>query len=120
MESDIATEVEAAERAVWEALRRGDRAADLAALSPDFLGVYPSGFATRADHAAQLDDGPSVTGYSLSGITVREVAPALVLIAYRACYSRTGEPEAAMYVSSLWRRGPKGWQNSFSMDCPAD
>ncbi len=115
-----AAEVEAAERAVWEALLRGDKTADLASLTPDFLGVYPSGFATQADHAAQLDDGPSVTGYSLSDFRTRTLAPGLVLIAYRARYTRAGQAEALMFVSSIWRRGPDGWRSPFSMDCPAD
>jgi len=81
MDQDTAAEVEAAERAVWAALMRGDKAADLALLSPDFLGVYPSGFADRAEHAMQCDDGPSVLGYEMAGITHRSLAQGVALIA---------------------------------------
>jgi hypothetical protein len=44
----------------------GDATADASYLSADFLGVYPSGFARRDNHAAQLDDGPTVNSYVLS------------------------------------------------------
>ncbi len=43
----LAVEIEACERAVWQALADGDAAADRAALAADFPGVYPDGFAGR-------------------------------------------------------------------------
>jgi len=113
-------EIEAAERMVWEALMRGDKAADLASLSADFLGVYPSGLADRTEHAMQCDDGPSVLAYEMADITHRILAEGVVLIAYRAHFTRPGAtgPDE-MFVTSIWRRGGAGWLNCFSMDCPA-
>ena len=42
------------ETEVWDALRRGDAEADARLLAEDFLGVYPSGFAGRSDHAGRV------------------------------------------------------------------
>ncbi len=52
------------ETGVWLALQRGDAEADRKLLSEDFLGVYPTGFADRADHVGQLADGPTVTEFA--------------------------------------------------------
>lgn len=108
------------EQAVWEALVTGDAAADAALLEPGFLGVYSTGFADRADHAGQLAGGPTVARYRLSGARLVEVAEGVVILAYRADFLRVGSvEEEAMYVSSLWRRGPEGWRNLFSQDSSA-
>ncbi|MBF9033791.1 DUF4440 domain-containing protein [Rhodobacterales bacterium HKCCE2091] len=118
----LATEIEAAERAVWDALVRGDAGADWAALSRDFLGVYPTGFAGADDHAGQLADGPTVAAYRLSECLVRGLGADHALIAYRADYARPGDgaAEETMFVTSIWRRaGGAGWINVFSQDTPA-
>jgi len=49
----------ALETQVWEALRTGDATADADLLAEDFVGLYPTGFADRSDHAGQLDHGPT-------------------------------------------------------------
>ena len=114
-------ELVAAETAVWEALVRGDAKADAEALSEDFWGLYPDGFSGKAEHCAQLDDGPTVARYALSELRVRPLGPDHALLAYRADYIRPGsDTEAAMYVASIWRRGAAGWINIFSQDTPAD
>ena len=107
-------EIEAAERMVWEALMRGDKAADLASLSADFLGVYPSGLADRTEHAMQCDDGPSVLAYEMADITPPPPPPypfaeGVVLIRLRAHFTRPGAtgPDE-MFVTSIWRRGGGG------------
>ncbi|MGI9622057.1 MAG: DUF4440 domain-containing protein, partial [Acidimicrobiales bacterium] len=56
----------ALERRVWAALLAGDPAADGALLAEDFVGLYPSGFANRADHMDQLVDGPTADAYEIS------------------------------------------------------
>lgn len=107
----------ALERAVWEALLKGDAAADAALLEDGFLGVYSTGFGDRAEHAAQLANGPTVVRYRLSETRLLELAPGVVLFAYRADYLRVGGgAEEAMYVSSVWRQGAEGWRNIFSQD----
>ncbi|HEV6955633.1 MAG TPA: nuclear transport factor 2 family protein [Promicromonospora sp.] len=110
----------ALETRVWEALAAGDPDADRALLSDDFVGLYPEGFATRDEHAAELADGPTVGAYRISQERVIEVAPDSVLLCYRADYEPAGggAPEA-MYVSSLWVERAGRWWNTFSQDCVA-
>ncbi|MEM8824498.1 MAG: nuclear transport factor 2 family protein [Pseudomonadota bacterium] len=117
----LSHEIESAERAVWTALLQGDSQADLAALAPDFLGVYPDGFADRAAHADQLADGATIASYALDDIQIRGLGPDHALIVYRATYLRPASDTAEMmYVSSIWQRHPDGWRNIFSQDTPAD
>lgn len=115
-----APEILALERRVWDALVAGEAALDAALLAPDFLGLYPSGFAGRADHVGQLDDGPSIAGYGLSEVQVRSLAPGVALIAYRAAFTRVATParEEEMLVASIWERRGDGWENVFSQDTP--
>ncbi|OZE40000.1 MULTISPECIES: nuclear transport factor 2 family protein [unclassified Rhodococcus (in: high G+C Gram-positive bacteria)] len=109
------------ESRVWDALANGDADADLELLSADFVGVYPTGFANRADHANQLADGPSIASYSISEAKLIEVSGNAAVLCYRADYLRlhrsVGE---AMFVSSLWFQRDGRWQNKFSQDTPAN
>ncbi|OZC84794.1 DUF4440 domain-containing protein [Rhodococcus sp. 06-412-2C] len=109
------------ESRVWDALANGDADADLELLSADFVGVYPTGFANRADHANQLADGPSIASYSISEAKLIEVSGNAAMLCYRADYLRphrsVGE---AMFVSSLWFQRDGRWQNEFSQDTPAN
>ncbi|MCC5970966.1 MAG: nuclear transport factor 2 family protein [Pararhodobacter sp.] len=116
----LMNELIACETAVWEALVTGDAAADAAALSADFLGVYPDGFAGRDSHTGQLSNGPTVASYQLSEARVMPLGPDHALLAYRASFVRTGrERREGMFVSSIWRRCDDGWTNIFSQDTPA-
>jgi hypothetical protein len=112
-------QVLAMERAVWDALVAGDGAADGALLAPGFLGVYPTGFAGRADHVAQLAAGPTVRDYRLSDARVLPLGPDHALLAYRADYRRAGAERAeTMFVASVWQRAGRAWVNLFSQDTP--
>ena len=111
--------ITAKEVQVWEALLRGDAAADAAALAPEFIGVYPDGIADRAAHVGQVERGPSVSTYDLTDIVVRPVGDNHALIIYHARFSRPGRTEEAMWVSSLWQRAGTDWRNVFSQDTPA-
>jgi hypothetical protein len=107
------------ERAVWGALVSGDAGADARLLDADFLGVYPDGFAGRDDHAGQLAGGPSVAEYTLSEARLLRLGEGRVMLCYLARFRRVGaDAQEAMYVSSLWVRGPEGWRNLFSQDTP--
>jgi hypothetical protein len=109
--------IKKAERAVWEAMRTGDATADATYLSPDFLGVYPDGFAGREAHVGQLDGGATVSAYTISEEHLRALGADHILYAYRADYTRTGEAEAeVMLVSSIWERRGAVWKNIFSQD----
>ncbi len=111
------------EQGVWRALCDGDPDADSRLLSSDFLGVYPSGFSDRSDHAGQLSNGPTAAEYTLSEAVLRVITNDHVLLSYRADWrrlqgGRVGESET-MYVSSLWSRSGTDWLNVFSQDTPA-
>ena len=101
----------------------GDPAADAALLADDFVGVYPTGFAGRADHTGQLAAGPTVAEYAISDAQLVSAGPDAALLVYGATFRRAGQPgndEAeAMYVSSLWCRRDGRWLNTFSQDTPA-
>ncbi|WP_370253127.1 DUF4440 domain-containing protein [Nioella sp.] len=117
---DLLDELLACETRVWEALVAGDRAADEAALSADFLGVYPDGFAGKAEHCGQLAAGPTVARFRLRQARVMALGSDYVLLSYHAAYVRAGqEAEEEMFVSSIWRRAGTGWVNVFSQDTPA-
>jgi hypothetical protein len=113
----------ALETRVWQALADGDAEADLRLLDPAFIGVYPTGFATREDHAAQLADGPAVGSFSISDARLSTLAPGAVLLSYRASLSRPGgkgsPASQTLYVSSVWRQRGESWVNIFSQDTPA-
>lgn len=104
---------------VWDALANGDADADLELLSADFVGVYSTGFANRADHAGQLADGPSIASYSITEAKPIEVSTDAAMLCYRASYKRphrsVGE---SMFISSLWLRKDGRWRNAFSQDSP--
>ncbi|MBO9472632.1 nuclear transport factor 2 family protein [Shimia sp. R10_1] len=120
IENDLKAKIAALEGRVWTALVKGDPAADAALLSADFLGVYPSGFGSKADHVGQLAEGPTIADFRLSEMTFRAVSADGGLLVYRADYLRVGSTDwEAMLISSLWQRATDGaWRNSFSQDTP--
>ena len=108
------------EREVWEALVHGDGDADGRLLSDDFLGVYTVGFADRADHVAQLAGGATVSEYWLSDARLMVLADDMVLLAYRAAFTRPGETVSErVLISSIWHERVGSWVNIFSQDTPA-
>ena len=113
-------ELLSAETAVWEALRAGDQAADHALLAEDFLGVYPTGFVTREDHVAELDDGPTVAAFTILETRTMVTGEDSALIAYRVRFrAPEGAEPITWMVSSLWRRTSDGsLVNVFSQDTP--
>lgn len=108
------------EKAVWRALCEGDAQADGALLADDFLGVYPTGFADKPAHVAQLRDGPTISTFSLSDARVVVLARDVVLLAYKAQFVRQGKSgrrkTESMWVSSIWREAAGTWRNVFSQD----
>ena len=112
------------ETKVWDALRRGDADEDARLLADDFLGVYPSGFAGRSDHAGQLANGPAIGAFALRRARLMVLSDNDVLLSYRADFHRfDGDPRddaEAMYVSSVWSRRADRWVNVFSQDSLAD
>lgn len=108
------------ESKVWAAQVNGDAGADRELLSGDFVGLYPTGFATRDDHVDQLSDGPVIGSYAITEARLIVVSATAVMLSYRADYQR---PESsvreAMFVSSLWVNVDGRWRNTFSQDTPA-
>ena len=113
----------ALERRVWKALADGDSRADAQLLDARFLGVYASGFASRDDHAAQLIHGPTVASFAIHEPRLQVLAADVVLLSYRASFSRPGAADAGgvntMFVSSIWKEEDGNWLNMFSQDTPA-
>lgn len=97
---NLLSEIAGFERRVWDALVAGDKAADLALLHPDFIGVYSDGFANRDAHSGQLDHGPGIRCYDLDQITTVPLGEGHALITYRATFQR-GAPHRpeVMFVS---------------------
>ncbi len=111
------------ETEVWEALRTGDSRRDSHMLSDDFLGVYPTGFANKAEHVGQLKDGPTVLSYELIDPRIVVLGEKRVLLAYKAMWIRLKDgvaaPQEDMFVSSVWEYRANRWLNIFSQDTPA-
>jgi hypothetical protein len=112
------------ETRVWDALRRGDAEEDTRLLSEDFLGVYPSGFADRSEHAGQLANGPTVAEFELREARMMVLSDDDVVLSYRADWRRPGADERgsreSTYISSVWSRRAGEWVNVFSQDSPAE
>jgi hypothetical protein len=112
------------ESKVWAALASGDQQADESLLADDFLGVYSTGTAGKADHAAQLINGPTIAEYSLSEAKTLILAEGFVLLTYLAHFSRNkkvgAQNKEAMYISSIWKKTGDLWLNIFSQDTKAE
>ncbi|MGB0506786.1 MAG: DUF4440 domain-containing protein [Pikeienuella sp.] len=118
--AELLSELIQCETAVWDALVKGDQQADQAALHDSFLGVYPDGFAAKASHVEQLNNGPTIRSYNLSQQTARALGSDHAILSYRADFQRVSRDQAeVMYVSSIWQREGIGWINIFSQDTPA-
>jgi len=117
---DLEDIIIACERKVWDALVAGDKDADAAMLADSFLGIYPDGFAKKADHVGQLANGPSVTRYTMHDHHVRPLGATFAVLSYRAEFERVSAsaPEA-MYVTSIWENRNDTWVNILSQDTPA-
>ena len=112
------------ETTVWSGLVVGGAETDERLLSEDFLGVYPTGFAGRADVVEYLAaNGPTVVDFRLDEARLLELTDDDVMLSYRADFTRPGANDdtgrQAMYVSSLWSRRGGEWVNVFSQDTPA-
>lgn len=105
------------ENTVWQALVTGDASADARMLEDGFLGVYATGFSDKAGHVGQLEAGPTVIAFALSEARLLALADGVMLLAYRADFTRVGcDTPEVMYVSSVWRQTAQGWCNIFSQD----
>ncbi len=112
------------EQRVWTALKTGDSAIDGEMLTDDFLGVYSDGFAGKSEHVNQLRHGPTIHDYKIVEPRIITLAEDVVLLSYRAIFSRISSantgPVESMLVSSIWREFPGGWRNIFSQDTAND
>jgi hypothetical protein len=119
---DLAFFVELETR-VWNALMRGDTAADESLLASSFLGVYGSGFASKQEHVRQLENGPTVESFSIEIPRLMELGPSIAVLSYRVLWSRPSngqlQNKATMYVTSIWQKLGDVWLNVFSQDTPA-
>ena len=111
------------ERAVWEAIKRKDRQADAALLADDFVGLYDTGFGTKAEHVAQMGHQFTLSAFTLSNVRVKAIDDNSALLMYKATCTATGtwkdDCAKPMYVSLLWVRRSGRWLNVFSQDTRA-
>ncbi len=111
----------ALETRVWNALQVGDANADAELLADDFLGVYPTGFASKADHVDQLGHGPTVERFELIDARMTVLSSDHVLLSYKASFQRPpadSSDDQSMLISSLWSWRQGRWCNTFSQDTP--
>ena len=107
----------AIERQVWEALKAADVEADASLLADDFLGVYDSGYGTKADHLTQIRNGPTVAHYEIDAAHLVHVSPSLAVLSYRAIWRHVQEQgKRVYYITSIWERRDNRWLNIFSQD----
>ena len=114
----------AKEKEVWEALKNKDKAADARLLADDFVGLYGTGFATKADHINQMDDRYTLEVYKILDVKVIRLRPTMVLLLYKGTCKGTGEWAQVCarsdYISSLWVERDGQWLNLFSQDTIAE
>jgi hypothetical protein len=108
------------EKEVWEALKHKDKAADSDLLADEFVGLYNTGFATKSDHAKQMNDRYSIDSYNLQDAKILRLSPQMALLLYKATCKGSGEWEEYCsrpdFVSSLWVERDRHWVNLFSQD----
>ena len=111
------------ESQVWDAFVAGDSEADARVLADNFIGVYSTGFSSRAEHCAPLRNGPVAQRYEIQDPRILVLSDSLVMLVYLAVWERANAaPDSVpekMYVSSLWQRADGNWKNVFSQDTTA-
>ena len=107
VEASPEEQVVALERSLLGDDVRGDRAAVAALLHPQWQGVEASGRVLMRDDL--LDEvAPLGRAVTLDVVSVQTVADGLLLLVWRAV-----DDDASQVRSSLWQRGPGGWQQRF-------
>jgi len=111
------------EKEVWEALKHKDKAADSRLLADDFVGLYGTGFAAKAEHVNQMDEKYTIESYKLQDAKVLRLSPTTALVLYKSTCNGSGAWEQycsrSDYVSSLWVERDGHWLNLFSQDTTA-
>jgi hypothetical protein len=80
-------------------------------LSEDFLEFGSSGaIHTKSDVIASLRAGKPIR-ISVENLKIRHLSPQSALVTYQAC--RHADPPVYSLRSSIWQRGPVGWQMLF-------
>ncbi len=85
---ELVAELKRCETRIWEALVQGDKIADSEALDIDFLGVYSDGFAGKADHVQQLENGPTIESFEFSHCRALPLGQDHAVLSYRADFLR--------------------------------
>jgi len=109
--SQAERQVIAAERAVWEALKKGDWP-PFDRITAGQLGFGPDGISTTKGGNLKQYDGLVTTSYSLDSIQTRLLTPDVVIVAYKATYDQTQNGQKApspVYMMSVWQRKGGKW-----------
>jgi len=114
--------VVAAERAIWELLKRQQWDAFDAAIAGETL-LEPGGISiAKRGTSAQNLPGLVTRSYTLDSLRVRPIAPDVVLLTYRASIDQTFKGErtpSPFYMLSLWQRSNGKWRPVAHAETPA-
>jgi Domain of unknown function (DUF4440) len=120
--SSVDSAVVAAERAIWELLKRQQWDAFDAAIAGETL-VEPGGISiTTPGTSAKTLPGLVTRSYSLEDLRVRTIAPDVVLLTYKASVDQTFKGErtpSPLYMLSLWQRKGAKWTPVAHAETPA-
>ena len=110
----------AMEKEDWEALRNKDKAAATRLLADDFVGMYDSGFATKAEWIKQMDGQYTIDAYTIEEPKVLRPSPTTALLLYKSTCKGTGEWAGycshLQYISDLMVQRNGKWEDLFSQD----
>ena len=108
---DLRTMITARETALWESVKSRDTALFAKALADEYVGVYDSAIAGRADEIKGVS-AFSLTSYSLDSVRVRRVDPSNAIITYTIAVNGAmgGKSITGNYHTlSLWHHTGKRW-----------
>jgi hypothetical protein len=101
---------------------RGDKSRLEELLHPGFREIGRSGREfTRREVIDEISDGTEYPSVVAEEFELRSISDAVALLTYRSAHvGQSGRLHRHTLRSSLWVRGPSGWQMYFHQGTPAD
>lgn len=120
--NSISSETIDREMLAWELAKNKDRVRLGRLLSEDFAEITEDGLFNKTGMLANLDN-LTLTNYSATDFTVKDLAPNTVLLIYKVTVTGLFKGHAFQnhnYASSLWMKRDGGWQNVFFQETDLD
>jgi hypothetical protein len=120
--NSISSEAIDREMLAWELAKKKDKSNLDRLLSEDFAEITEDGLFNKAGMLANLDN-LTVTNYSATDFTTKNLAPNTVLLIYKVTVTGLFKGHAFQnhnYASSLWMKRDGGWQNVFFQETDLD